>query len=63
MPLNCQAQNICRQIFSYAPGIDGWVTIEAYDKSSDPMTNVLAVAFSDDEIMVTFVLLSVSLEL
>ncbi|VDD88299.1 unnamed protein product [Enterobius vermicularis] len=51
MPLNCQAQNICRQIFSYAPGIDGWVTIEAYDKSSDPMTNVLAVAFSDDEIM------------
>uniref|UniRef100_A0A0M3HNI0 Cytochrome b561 domain-containing protein n=1 Tax=Ascaris lumbricoides TaxID=6252 RepID=A0A0M3HNI0_ASCLU len=51
IPVSCQHHNICRQIFSFAPENDGWVTMEIFNVVSDPSSNYIAVGFSKDDLM------------
>uniref|UniRef100_A0A915B434 Ferric-chelate reductase 1 n=1 Tax=Parascaris univalens TaxID=6257 RepID=A0A915B434_PARUN len=50
-PVSCQHHNICREIFSFAPENDAWVTMEIFSVVSDPSSNYIAVGFSKDDLM------------
>ncbi|VDM37272.1 unnamed protein product [Toxocara canis] len=51
IPISCQHHNICRDIFSFAPASDGWVTMEIFNTASDPSSNYVAIGFSKDNLM------------
>lgn len=51
IPPSCEQKGNCRQILSYFPNDDDWVTFELFDKPADKMVNIVAVGFSEDGLM------------
>ncbi|CAJ0584176.1 unnamed protein product, partial [Mesorhabditis spiculigera] len=51
VPAGCEKNNVCKNIFSYAPVADDYVDMEMYSTDYTAGTNYLAVGFSKDDLM------------